>query len=138
MKDEKEREYVNTPSGILARLMSKIKLKLNINYIEFIALIDRWAINENGGKSDTKSQIRRTNAISSFSKPEISIKTLFRFFNVIKIKKVKFTLQITTFTDKEIEVNETINFFEEKKLIIKPKKRIQENADTGDNNDEQK
>lgn len=114
MKQKGNQEISNTPEGVLVRIKEKVRLKLGIDISVLKILIDQFVSNTFQGVTSSKTHFAKVNIYNELSKDKMTIKVFFKFLRIIKIKKVKFTVEVTTARDRVISVEEEINLFNSK------------------------
>lgn len=112
MKSKKyPQEISNTPEGVLVRLKEKLRLELGIDVSVLKILIDQFVTTTFQGITSSKTHFAKVNIYNELAKDKMTIKVFFKFLRIIKIKKVKITIEITTPRDRVVSVSEEINLF---------------------------
>lgn len=101
----------STPEGVLVRLKEKICIALGIDVSKLKILIDQFVTTHITRDTTSKSHFAKVNYYNEISKDKMTIKVLFKFLRIIKIKRLKITFTLVTVRDREITVSEDINLF---------------------------
>ena len=101
----------NTPEGVLMRLKEKICLALNIDPFKLRLLVDRFVTSTFANSPGTRINFAKVNINNELTKNKMTIKVFFKFLRILNVKKVRFSVTITTSRDKEVTVYEDINLF---------------------------
>lgn len=101
----------NTPEGVLMRLKEKICLVLEIDPFKLRLLVDRFVTNTFANSPGPRINFAKVNINNELTKNKMTIKVFFKFLRILNVKKIRFSITITTPRDKEITVFEDINLF---------------------------
>lgn len=101
----------NTPEGVLMRLKEKICLALEIDSFKLRLLVDRFVTNTFASLPGPRTNFAKVNINNELTKNKMTIKVFFKFLRILNVKKVRFSVSITTPQNKEITVFEDINLF---------------------------
>lgn len=101
----------NTPEGVLMRLKEKICLALDIESFKLRLLVDRFITNTFANSPGPRTNFAKVNLNNALTKNKMTIKVFFKFLRILNVKKIHFSITITTQRDKEITVFEDINLF---------------------------
>lgn len=101
----------NTPEGVLMRLKEKVCLGLELDPFKLRLLVDRFVTNTFSTSPGSKINFAKVNINNELTKNKMTIKVFFKFLKILNIKKVRFSVTITTARDKELTVFEDINLF---------------------------
>lgn len=101
-------KYVNTPEGVLVRIKNKINLAMHINTQTLKLYIDSY-VSSKYNKSSTKAHFDKVNAYVDFCRDKMTIKVFFKYLRVLRIKKISFTITVTTARGHEVTVTEDIH-----------------------------
>lgn len=96
------------PESVLVRVKMKLCVALGINTTTLKALIDRYVMLHYGHAS-TKMHFARVNMYNELASAKMTIKVFFKFLMISRIKKVEFTVKVTTVTDRVVTVVEEVN-----------------------------
>lgn len=100
---------LNSPESVLAILKLKICQSLGITTTNLRLLIDHF-VAVNFGNKNVGSHYMRVNMFNEISSPRMTIKVFFKFLLIIQIKKIEFTIRVTTAKGKVGEITHPINF----------------------------
>lgn len=93
------------------RLKEKICLVLEIDPFKLRLLVDRFVTNTFANSPGPRINFAKVNINNELTKNKMTIKVFFKFLRILNIKKIHFSITITTPRDKEITVFEDINLF---------------------------
>lgn len=100
----------NTPGGILVRLKNKLCLAMGIDSHKLRVLIDQHVMRAFDGKVNSKVHWDKVNTYNDLTRPEMTVKVLFKFFKILDPKSIKITIELTTRNDQKFSVSEDIMF----------------------------
>lgn len=98
---------MNTPEGVLVRIKNKINLALHINSQTLKLYIDSY-VSAKYSKSSAKAHYDKVNNYHDFCKDKMTIKVFFKYLRVLRIKKISFSITVTTARGNEVTVTEDI------------------------------
>ena len=93
------------------RLKEKICLVLEIDPFKLRLLVDRFVTNTFANSPGPRINFAKVNINNELTKNKMTIKVFFKFLRILNVKKIRFSITITTPRDKEITVFEDINLF---------------------------
>ena len=110
-KKSQEQQPTNTPEGILVRIKNKLCLATGIDTFLLRSLIDKFITTSLQGETSSKTHFAKVNAYNELTASTMTIKVLFKFFRILRVKNVKFTVTITTIKGNEYTATEDVNLF---------------------------
>ena len=93
------------------RLKEKICLVLEIDPFKLRLHVDRFVTNTFANSPGPRINFAKVNINNELTKNKMTIKVFFKFLRILNVKKIRFSITITTPRDKEITVFEDINLF---------------------------
>lgn len=98
---------IKTPENILARLANMIYIELKLDPSRLKTLIYRFV---KGIQTNTENKLYYTkiNLFNELTKDTMTFKVFIKLLHVLNIKKVMFSVKITTSSDYEVTVHEEV------------------------------
>lgn len=106
-----QQQIPNTPEGVLMRLKEKICAVLEIDSFKLRLLVDRFVTTIFANSPGPRTNFAKVNINNELTKNKMTIKVFFKFLRILNVKKIRFSITITTARDKEFTVSEDINLF---------------------------
>jgi hypothetical protein len=105
------KDIPDTPEGVLMRLKLRICESLGISPGALRTHVDRFVNNIFANTPGPRTNFAKVNINNELTKNRMTIKVFFKFLRILNVKRVKFSVTITTIRDVEVTVDETINLF---------------------------
>mgnify|MGYP007060467718 CR=1 FL=1 len=99
-----------TAESFFVRIKNKICLTLGIDTYQLSNLIDRYLLIHYPEYDSVTRRAKRTNILSEFTAKKMTVKVFFRFLRILNLKKVRFSITLTTSRDREYTVTEDLYF----------------------------
>jgi len=93
------------------RLKEKICLALEIDPFKLRLFVDRFVTNAFAASPGPRTNFAKVNINNELTKNKMTIKVFFKFLRILNVKKIRFSITLTTIRDNEITVSEDINLF---------------------------
>lgn len=126
MKEEEQ----NTSGRSLARIREAIMIKMGIDNTKLKILIERFIAKTKTKDSLDKKHHHKTNAVRTFTSDKLTFYKLVEFWRILEIVKVEIRFKIHTKNKKVFEVEEIIDFRDEKRMKELNEKSSYHNTDS--------